>query len=466
MKYVSTRGEAAVRGFSDILLTGLAEDGGLFMPESWPHFKLRDWEDCRRLSYPELAAFILSLFVGDEISPTDLTRLCYKAYSRFDHKAIVPITQLDHGLYVQELFHGPTLAFKDMAMQLLGQLFSFVLERRGESITIVGATSGDTGSAAIEALRGLKHVNVVILHPHGRTSEVQRRQMTTVHEDNIVNIAIDGTFDDCQDMVKALFADQTFRNEMHLSAVNSINWARIAAQIPYYIYSALWLGAPAHPVSFAVPTGNFGNILAAWAAKEIGLPVKTLCIGSNHNDILTRFILRNDMSVREVTPSLSPSMDIQVSSNFERLLFELLDRDAAQCRQIMTDFRATGKMDIPDHVWKKAASIFHALALSDEKTAHAISKTFKESHYLADPHTIIGIEAGKRHLNAGIPMIAMATANPAKFPDTIEKACGIYPPLPPHLSDLLDREERYLHLPNRLDQIQTTIRNAVLKNKS
>ncbi len=297
------------------------------MPETWPHFGPADWRSMRGLPYAELAARVMQPFVGTSIPFEVLRTICHEAYAGFGHPAVVPLVQLETGLFTQELFHGPTLAFKDLAMQVLGRLFDHVLTQRDQRVTIVGATSGDTGSAAIEACAGRDRVDIMILHPHGRTSEVQRRQMTTVLAPNVGNIAIEGTFDDCQDMVKAMFADTGFRAEMRLSAVNSINWARIAAQIPYYVAAALALGAPDREVAFSVPTGNFGNVLAAWAARRMGLPVARLIIGSNRNDILARFLAANDMSMAPVEPSLSPSMDIQVSSNFERLLFELLDRD-------------------------------------------------------------------------------------------------------------------------------------------
>jgi threonine synthase len=341
MQYISTRGQAPARDFADVLLAGLAEDGGLFMPAAWPHFSPADWRSMRGLPYAELAARVMQPFVGTSIPFEVLRSICRDAYAGFGHPAIVPLIQLETNLFTQELFHGPTLAFKDMAMQVLGRLFDYVLTQRDRRITIVGATSGDTGSAAIEACAGRERVDIMILHPHGRTSEVQRRQMTAVPADNVGNIAVTGTFDDCQDLVKAMFADTGFRNEMRLSAVNSINWARIAAQIPYYVAAALALGAPDREVAFSVPTGNFGNVLAAWAARRMGLPVARLIVGSNRNDILARFLASNDMSMVPVEPSLSPSMDIQISSNFERLLFELLDRDAGATRQTMLDFRKT-----------------------------------------------------------------------------------------------------------------------------
>ncbi|GAN69385.1 threonine synthase [Acetobacter orleanensis] len=464
MRYISTRGKAPALSFSDVLLTGLAEDGGLYLPETWPSFSLSEWQAMRGLPYPELAARIMRPFVGEDIDPGTLRALCEKAYAGFDHPAIVPLTQVENGLFVQELFHGPTLAFKDMAMQLLGQLFEHVLTERNEHVTIVGATSGDTGSAAIEACRGRDRISVVILHPKDRTSEVQRRQMTTVLDPNVTNLAIEGTFDDCQDLVKALFADMPFRKDMHLSAVNSINWARIAAQIPYYVYAALNFGAPEQEVSFAVPTGNFGNILAAWAARKMGLPIRHLCVGSNRNDILTRFLNANDMTMKSVMPSLSPSMDIQVSSNFERLLFELLGRDAEACARIMTNFRTTGHMDVPAEAWETARTLFSGLALDDAATEAEIKHLHDRSNYLADPHSAIGIAAGRRFREAGVPMVAMATAHPAKFPDAMVAATGIRPALPVHLADLYSREERYRTVPATAEAVKDAVRAAVLAN--
>lgn len=464
MRYISTRGKAPALSFSDVLLAGLAEDGGLYLPETWPSFSLSEWQAMRGLPYPELAARVLAPFVGDDIDEATLRRLCAQAYAGFDHPAIVPLTQVEDGLFVQELFHGPTLAFKDMAMQVLGQLFEHVLTQRDSHVTIVGATSGDTGSAAIEACRGRKRLSVVILHPKGRTSEVQRRQMTTVLDANITNLAVEGTFDDCQDLVKACFADAPFRQDMHLSAVNSINWARIAAQVPYYVYAALNFGAPEREVSFAVPTGNFGNILAAWTARKMGLPVRHLCVGSNRNDILTRFLNANDMTMKEVVPSLSPSMDIQVSSNFERLLFELLGRDAEACARIMTTFRTSGHMDVPAEAWNTARELFSGLALDDAGTETEIRILHQRSNYLADPHSAIGIAAGRRFREPGVPMVAMATAHPAKFPDAMVAATGIHPALPVHLEDLFSREERYRTVPATPDAVKDAVRAAVLSN--
>ena len=349
-------------------------------------------------------------------------------------------------------------------MQLLGRLFDHVLGERRQRITIVGATSGDTGSAAIEACRDRSQLDIVILHPAGRTSEVQRRQMTTVHAPNVANIAIDGNFDDCQDLVKAMFADAAFRREMHLAAVNSINWARIAAQIPYYVAAALAVGAPEREVAFSVPTGNFGNVLAAWAARRMGLPVARLTVASNHNDILARFLAGNDMSVREVTPSLSPSMDIGISSNFERLLFELLGRDAGQTEATMRGFRTTGRMDVPHAAWERARTLFHGFALNDEQTTAEIARLHAACDYLADPHTAIGIAAARAQPCPHLPTIVAATAHPAKFPVAMQRATGMPPPLPAHLADLYNRAEKYTHAANDLGQVQAAIRAFASRN--
>ena len=467
MRYISTRGSAPARDFSDVLLSGLAEDGGLFMPETWPVFSADEWRSMRGLGYADLAARVMAPFTAGSIPLETLQTLCRDAYGAFGHTAVVPLVQLETHLFAQELFHGPTLAFKDMAMQVLGRLFDHVLTARDTRVTIVGATSGDTGSAAIEACANRDRIDIVILHPHERTSMVQRRQMTTVLAPNVGNIALEGTFDDCQDIVKGLFADVPFRSETKLSAVNSINWARIAAQIPYYVASALALGAPDREIAFSVPTGNFGNIFAAWAARKMGLPITRLIVGSNRNDILTRFFVSNDMSMKDVEPSYSPSMDIQVSSNFERLLFELFDRDATRTAAAMTDFRATGRMAVEDPVWRGARSLFRAHRLDDRETKDEISRLYREAGYLADPHTAIGIAAARMFAPGdGTPTVAMATAHPAKFPDVIESAVGIHPALPPRMADLFEREERFVVLPNDITAVASNVRAHIGRNKA
>jgi threonine synthase len=464
MRYISTRGQAPARDFAGVLLAGLAEDGGLFVPETWPSLSHADLRALRGLPYDQLAARVMQPFVGEAVPFATLQAICHGAYAGFAHPAVAPLIQLGPNLWSLELFHGPTLAFKDMAMQVLGRLFDHVLTERGQRITIVGATSGDTGSAAIEACRDRSRVDIAMLHPRGRTSEVQRRQMTTVLAPNVTNIAVDGTFDDCQDLVKAMFADVPFRKEMRLSAVNSINWARIAAQIPYYVYAALALGAPEREVAFSVPTGNFGNVLAAWGARRIGLPVARLVVGSNRNDIMARFLASNDMTLAPVEPSLSPSMDIQVSSNFERLLFELLDRDPAATAHVMADFRSTGHMAVPKPAWQRAGTLMHGFRLDDDGTIAEIRRLEAECGYLADPHTAIGLAAALAHPCPHVPMIAAATAHPAKFPDAMERATGRRPALPKHLADLYEREERFTTAPNSLDAVEVQVRAFAHRN--
>ena len=463
MHYVSTRGQAPVRDFAGVLLAGLAEDGGLYVPDNWPHFPAASLRAMRGMPYADLAARVLQPFVGASVPGDVLLSMCRESYAGFTHPAVVPLVQLDTQLWSMELFHGPTLAFKDMAMQLLGRLFDYVLKREGRRVTIVGATSGDTGSAAIEAFRDSRQLDVVILHPQGRTSEVQRRQMTTVLSPNIANLAVDGTFDDCQDLVKAMFADGPFRQEMHLSAVNSINWGRIAAQIPYYVAAAVALGSPDSEVAFSVPTGNFGNVLAAWAARRIGVPIPRLVVASNRNDILARFLDTNDMSIRGVEPSLSPSMDIQVSSNFERLLFELLDRDPAATAAAMQHFRAAGTMAVPEAAWHRARTLFHGFRLDDAGTTAEIRRLHAQG-YLADPHSAIGIAAARALPCLHAPMVAAATAHPAKFPEAMLEATGARPPLPPHMATLYEPDERFTRVPNNLDAVQARVRAFTLRN--
>ncbi len=461
MRYISTRGQAPVLDFAGVLKAGLAEDGGLYVPETWPEFSSAEIRALRGRSYPELAAAVMAPFVGDAVA--DLPRLTAAAYADFTHPAVVPLVQLETNLFVIELFHGPTLAFKDVAMQLLGRLFGEVMGE--ERLTIVGATSGDTGAAAIEALKGRPGISVAILHPEGRVSEMQRRQMTTVAAPNIANIAIRGSFDDCQDLVKAMFADAPFRSELRLGAVNSINWARIAAQIPYYFAAALALGAPDRPVGFSVPTGNFGNVLAAWAAARMGLPVARLVVACKRNDLLARFLAANDMSLRPVRPSLSPAMDIQVSSNFERLLFELLERDAAATGEIMRNFRKAGRMAVPEAAWRRMREQFEGFALGDAGTEAEIGRLFRASGYLADPHTAIGVAGARAMAQApDPPMIAVATAHPAKFATTVERAAGVAPALPAALSDLYQREERCTVVANDLAAVEAEVRALAGKN--
>jgi threonine synthase len=447
--YHSTRGQAPILGFDDVLLSGLARDGGLYLPQSWPRFNDSEIKAMAGLPYAELAARVMLPFLDGTIGEDDFTALVADAYKGFDHKAVAPLTQLSQNDWLLELFHGPTLAFKDYALQLLGRLFDHVLTRRGERITIVGATSGDTGSAAIEACRDRANIDIIILHPKGRTSEVQRRQMTTVNSSNVHNIALEGSFDDCQDLVKALFNDQPFRDRCKLSAVNSINWARILGQIVYYFAAGIALGAPDRGLAFAVPTGNFGNVYAAVGARHLGLPIRQLVIGSNRNDILTRFFATGRMTSEGVVPTLSPSMDIQISSNFERYLFDLQKGDAGSVAARMGAFRQSGNFAVDDHLWAEARALFDAAAFDDDETLAVMKRLYEETGHLIDPHSAIGIAAGRaRRRDETVPMVALATAHAAKFPDAVERATGIRPSLPPHLADLFEREERYDVLPN------------------
>lgn len=450
IRYISTRGQAPILGFEDVLLAGLARDGGLYVPERWPALTAAELRAMRGLGYAELATRLLTHFVGSGIPEADLAAMSAAAYRGFDHPEVAPLVPLGANEYLLELFHGPTLAFKDLALQLVGPLFDYVLKRKGERITVLGATSGDTGSAAIAALAGRAALDVFILHPKGRVSDIQRLQMTTVDAPNVHNIAVEGSFDDCQDLVKAAFNDLALRDSLKLSAVNSINWARIAAQTVYYVWAALKLGAPERAVAFAVPTGNFGNIHAGYGAREMGLPVAQLIVGSNRNDILTRFFEDRAMDIRDVEPSYSPSMDIQVSSNFERLLFDLLGREGKAVTETMAEFRRSGRMPISEAAWRRARTIFSAARIDDGETLNWIRRVHEETGKIVDPHTAIGIAAGRtKRKGASVPLVALATAHPAKFPEAVKRAVGIEPTLPPALAHLRNRPEYYATLPNR-----------------
>ena len=456
MRYVSTRGQAPVLGFEDVLLAGLARDGGLYVPETWPRFSPAEWRALRGLPYPELALRVMLPYVEGALDAASFAPLVRAAYASFDHAAVTPLKQLDERTWLLELFHGPTLAFKDVALQLLGRLFDHVLTRRSERVTIVGATSGDTGSAAIEACRDRAAIDIVILHPRGRTSEIQRRQMTTVLSPNVHNVALEGTFDDCQDLVKAMFNDAPFRDAHRLSAVNSINWARIMAQIVYYAHAALSLGAPDRPVSFCVPTGNFGNVYAAYAARAMGLPIERLQVATNSNDILARFFASGAMEAAPVVPTISPSMDIQVSSNFERVLFDLLDRDGAAVAASLAAFRGTGRFSVTPAQLDRAREVFSGHRSDEDETRGTIAETLRRTGELVDPHTAVGIAAA-RAATGRVPTVVLATAHPAKFPDAVEAAVGVRPALPPKLADLHAREERLTVLPNDLAAVQAFV---------
>jgi threonine synthase len=458
MHYVSTRGVAPTLGFADTLLAGLATDGGLYVPETWPPL---EEEGSASTPYVHTAVEVMWPFVEGALTRDEFAAIAAEAYATFSHPDVTPLVDLGDGMWLLELFHGPTLAFKDIALQLVGRLFDHELDRRGSHVTIVGATSGDTGSAAIEACRDRKSIDIVILHPRGRVSEVQRRQMTTVLAPNVYNVAIDGTFDDCQDLVKAMFNDEAFRVEQQLSAVNSINWARVMAQIVYYVVAADRLGGRREPIAFSVPTGNFGNVFAGYGAGRMGLDVRQFVVGSNPNDILTQFFTTGEMSIGEVHPSLSPSMDIQVSSNLERLLFELYDRDGAAVDELMDRFRRDRHVVIAPERFAQLRETWHGVRIDDAQTTQVIADTYERTGMLLDPHTAVGLGAARAaRRDRDIPMVTLATAHPAKFPDAVEKATGIRPPLPPHLAELLERPEQFVELPNDLAAVQAFVRDA------
>ncbi len=455
MRYISTRGAAPALEFDDVLLAGLGRDGGLYVPDAWPSLTPEAIRKLRGKSYVEIATEVMLPFLGGKIAAADFAAMVKDAYGSFRHQAVVPLKQIDHSLWLMELFHGPTLAFKDVALQLVGRLYDHVLKARKQRVTIVGATSGDTGSAALEACRDRDAIDIFILHPKGRVSEVQRRQMTTIPSANVFNIAIEGTFDDCQDMVKAMFNDHAFRDRVNMSAVNSINWARVMAQIVYYVAGAVALGAPDRRIGFSVPSGNFGNVYAGYGARQMGLDIAPLIIGSNRNDILARFFNNAAMQITGVEPSLSPSMDIQVSSNLERLLFDLYGRDGAALAAAMNDFRKTGKLTAPRQSWGQVEKLFGAAALDDDQTIDAMRDLYRRTGEQIDPHSAIGLAAAEaKRRDPETPIIALATAHPAKFPDAVERATGRRPALPDHLADLYDRPERVTVLPNDLNRVK------------
>jgi len=442
VKYSSTRGEAPVLEFSDVLLQGLARDGGLYLPESWPQFDAATIASFAGKSYEDVALEVIRPFVGGAISENVLKTMIAEAYGGFRHPAVTPLVQTGSNTFVLELFHGPTLAFKDVAMQLLGRMMDHVLSERGLRATIVGATSGDTGGAAIEAFRGRERTDIFILFPDGRVSNVQRRQMTTPAEANVHALALTGNFDDCQAIVKGMFNHFAFRDRVALSGVNSINWARILAQIVYYFVAGAVLGAPHRKVSFTVPTGNFGDIFAGYAAMQMGLPVEKLVVATNVNDILARTLETGRYEKRGVKPTISPSMDIQVSSNFERLLAEVCGRDGEVIRRMMNQLTQSGSFDIEAGPLAAMCSVFAAGRCDEEQTAATIAETWRDAGYLLDPHTAIGVHVAKSHDDGSAPMVVLGTAHPAKFPDAVEKAAGVRPELPDNLKDMMTAEER------------------------
>ena len=465
MKYISTRGEAPPLALDEALLSGLAPDNGLYVPQHWPRFSADDIAGLQGLSYAEIALRVMTPFVGDAIAQDDFAAMIEAVYGAdngiFADPAVAPLVPIGDGEWLLELFHGPTLAFKDVALQLIGRLFDHVLAKRGGRVTIIGATSGDTGSAAIEACRDRDNLDIFMLHPVGRVSEVQRRQMTTVMADNVHNIAIEGTFDDCQALLKAAFGDEAFRHEMSLSAVNSINWARIMAQTVYYFTATAALGAPNQSVAFSVPSGNFGNVFAGYVARRMGLPISRLVVATNSNDILARFFASGRYETARVTPTVSPSMDIQISSNFERLLFDLYDRDGKAVSRLLGGLATEGGFTVDEERLTKATALFTGYRLDDAATEAAIARVHGDTGMILDPHTAIGVAAGRAcRTDKTAPMIALGCAHPAKFPDVVARATGTRPELPPRLADLLERPERYEVLPNDLAAVQDFIRKA------
>jgi len=458
MRYISTRGSAPALDFEGVTLAGLANDGGLYVPEEYPRFSEAEIEAMRGLPYAELAVRVMLPFVQPSLSEDELRALCRAAYGRFSHDAVTPLVQLDQQHWLLELFHGPTLAFKDVALQLLGRLFEHFLAKSDDHLTIVGATSGDTGSAAIDAVAGRERIDVFMLHPDGRVSDVQRRQMTTVRSPNVHNIAIDGSFDDAQAMVKRMFNDPAMTGRFHITAVNSINWARLMAQVVYYFAAALQLGAPQRKVAFAVPTGNFGDVFAGYVASRMGLPIERLVVATNVNDILHRALSSGDYSAGTVTATAAPSMDIQVSSNFERLLFDMGGRDGAAMAAQMAGFESTKAMQLTNAQREGSASLFTSERADATDMVQAMSWAAQHYGQVIDPHTAIGLHAARvAGIDPLIPVVTLATAHPAKFRDAVERATGIRSGLPLRVGDLFQREEHYDKLPGTYDAVREYI---------
>lgn len=457
MRYVSTRGVAPALGFDDVLLTGLAPDGGLYVPESWPAFSESEIAALRELSYPALVAAVAAPFVDGSVA--DLIAITEEAYAPFER--LVPLTELGDGLWLLELYWGPTLAFKDYALQLLGRLFDKSLSARNTRALLLGATSGDTGSAAIEACRDRSRLDIVVLHPHGRVSDVQRRQMTTVDAPNVHNVAVEGTFDDCQRLVKAMLADPALRHDLGVTSVNSINWVRIMAQVAYYFAAALAMGAPQREVSFAVPTGNFGNVFAAYVARRMGVPIRRLIIGTNQNNAVVRFVETGRLSIGPVVPTITPAMDIQVPSNLERLLFDLHDRDGEAVRHLMDRFSERGQLDVEAVRLRNLHDFVTGSWFDEAAIRHTLAEVFRETGRLIDPHTAVGVAAARAlQPDRDVPVICVGTAHPAKFPDAVETATGVRPPLPERLADLLDRTETMTVLPPDRLAIESFVRSV------
>ena len=461
MRYISTRGSAPVLSFEEAMLTGLARDGGLYVPETIPQMSHDDIASLAGKSYEEIAFAVMRPFMGDTFTDTEFRDIIAKAYANFGHSARAPLVQLDNNHFLLELFHGPTLAFKDFAMQLIGQLFQVALSRRKDRVTIVGATSGDTGSAAIEAFRGLDAVDVFILFPHGRVSDVQRRQMTTPSESNVHALAMDGHFDDCQSRLKDMFNDFEFRDGVKLAGVNSINWARVLAQVVYYFSSAVQLGAPHRKVSFTVPTGNFGDIFAGYIAKRMGLPIDRLVVATNQNDILHRCLTTGEYRMDTVVPSISPSMDIQISSNFERALFDAYDRDGAAVAALMDELKTKGGFTLSQGVLDNLRAQFDSGRVSEQETSTEITHSFATRAELLCPHSAIGVRVADAQRDPNVPMITLATAHPAKFPDAVHAATGERPELPARMADLFERPERVTRVANDLHALKQIVQERI-----
>ena len=460
IKYTSTRGGEQNLSFDDVLLTGLARDGGLYMPESWPSFSYNKLLEMKNLDYPTLASEIIKQFVGKNLEKK-IDFISKSVYSTFDNKEIAPIVKLKENIYLMELFHGPTLAFKDYAMMYLSELFDEVLKEKKKKVVILGATSGDTGSAALEAFKLKKNIDIFIFFPHNRVSNVQKKQMTTIYGPGTESIALKSDFDGCQNLVKSMFNDIEFRDEISLSAINSINWARLIPQIVYYFYGAFKVGAPEKEVIFSVPTGNFGNILAGWIALKMGLPIRKLICGSNRNDVLTRLFNNGYMKKSSVVPSLSPSMDIQVSSNFERFLFELLDRDVDKLNFLMNNFEKNDYYQLENHHLKKALKYFDSFSVSDAEILQTIKYIYKENKYIIDPHTAVGIRSiflskNKKDIE-DLPIVSLACAHPSKFPNTIFKSLSFYPKIPKRLSKILNKKENFKIIDYNLAEVKNYI---------
>jgi threonine synthase len=462
MRYISTRGGAPAAGFLDAVLEGLAPDGGLYIPDAWPRLERSELEGFAQLDYPTLAADVLARFVGDEIERDELQRMAEEAYATFAHSAVTPLTQLERGLWLLELFHGPSLAFKDVAMQLLARLYDYALGQRGRTATILAATSGDTGGAAVEAFRGRPNVRLVVLYPHGRISEVQRRFMTSAEEDNVRVLAIDGVFDDCQAIVKSIFQDKALHNA-GLSGVNSINWARIAAQTVYYFFSAAALGAPERKIAYAVPTGNFGDAFAGYVASRMGLPIERIIVATNGNDIMSRMVESGRYARAPVLATQSPAMDIQAASNFERLYFEGVGREGLETARAMNALSETGSIDVPPSAMSLIKSLFRGYTADEAETARTMLSTLHLTGQLIDPHSAVAVAAARRigAIAADTPLVALATAHPAKFPETVQKATGVEVETPPQVLALQSKPDRFERLPADADAVKAVVREVM-----